>query len=395
MVNNSTFRRSLAVSLFTLLFLALSAYPQIPALATKPKPGLVKAAFSIPFADTPSSYYDDGGMAFDDLYAYVATPAGLYRAPTPLGPGSQFQLVGFQGKPVINVYVHQNVLYVLKYAEEMKGGPAVDRSFYKSVDHGATYTAIDNGLEECIGNWCSYLTSTQALFKDNLIYLNAGAGHNLIVSNNGGASWTSLIGTMQHMVCNYQPFELIGTRVVMGGQCLDTGYLQAGTLRPDLMGWTQLPAMFGAAELGGRSVNLVRNKPGTPDVYVGVAGGLMKSTDSGQTFRYVIQHSGGPTFPYIEEILFPSNLPNVIVVGGRDNFRTGPFLAYSKDNGETWYDISARARLFAGPPGESTWFDEIDFISQDPQGRIYAGLRHLDTNTMIILQIRPELPFLR
>lgn len=396
MLFNNT-RRFFTLSFAAILisaFCIFDAHAQIPALKTKSKTGLVKAAYSIPFGDSVS-YYNDGAMAFDDQYAYVATPGGLFRAPAPLGPNSQFTQIGFHGTPVIAVYVHQNILYLLKYGEEMKGGPAVDHTFLKSLDHGATFIPIDNGLQECIPPFCYYLTATQALFKDDLIYLNAGGGPNLMFTNNGGASWTSLLGSMQAMTCAFQPFELVGTRMLVGGMCLDTGYLKGGTLRPDLMGWTQLPTSVSSPQLGIRSVQTIRNKPGTNDVYTGVAGGLLKSTDSGQTFRYVLQYSGNPVFPYIEEILFPSNIPNVIIIGGRDNTRTGPFLAYSRDNGETWYDISARARRFAGPPGESTWVDEIDFISEDPQGRIYVGLRHEDTNTMLVLQLRADIPFLR
>jgi hypothetical protein len=394
---SSAFRKSTAISLIVILFTVLgflNTQAQIPALKTKPKPGLVKAAYYIPL-EAHETYYNTSAMAFDASYAYLATPAGLYRAPAPLGPASQFKLVGFHGLPIIKVYVHQNVLYVLKYGQETKGGPATEHSFLKSLDHGSTYIPIDNGLQECLGNYCYYLTPTEALFKDDLIYLNAGGGPNLMFSNNGGASWTSLLGTMQQMTCSYQPFEMVGARMLVGGMCLDTAYLRGGTLRPDLMGWTQLPADVSTPPLGLRLVRIIRNKPGTTDVYAGIGGGLLKSTDSGQTFRYVLQYSSGIPVPYIGSVLFSANNPNVIVIGGRDNGRSGPYLAYSRDNGETWYDISPRALIYAGPPGEETYYDEIDFVAQDPQGRIYAGLRHLDTNTIIVLQVRPDLPFLR
>jgi hypothetical protein len=394
MINNSNFRRSLAGALFTLLFLALNTQAQIPALKTKPKSGLVKAVYSIPL-EAHEIFYNTSAMAFDESYAYLATPAGLYRAPTPLGPASQFKLVGFHGLPIIKVYVHQGVLYVLKYGQETKGGPATEHSFLKSVDHGSTYIPIDNGLQECLENYCYYLTPTQAQFKDDLIYLNAGGGPNLMFSNNGGASWTSLLGTMQQMTCSSQAFELVATRMLVGGLCLESAYLRGGTLQPDLMSWTQLPANVSTPSLGARLVQIIKNKPGTPDVYAGIGGGLLKSTDSGQTFRYVIQYLGGNMFPYVGSILFPANSPNLIIIGGRDNNRTGPFLAYSRDNGEKWYDISPQALLYAGLPGPGTNLDQIDFVTQDPQGRIYAGLRHLDTDTIIVLQIRPDLPFLR
>jgi hypothetical protein len=48
---NSAFRKFMAIGLIAILislFTVLSAYPQIPALKTKPKSGLVKVAYSIP-----------------------------------------------------------------------------------------------------------------------------------------------------------------------------------------------------------------------------------------------------------------------------------------------------------------------------------------------------------
>lgn len=386
--------RNFVIALLLTLFFLSNAYAQTIALPTKPKPGLVKAVYSVPFG-AGDDFYGGGAMAFDASYAYLATPGGLFRAPAPLGPTSQFELIAFGGKQLINVYVHENILYVLKYGEDTVGGPATDHTFLKSADHGATFVPIDNGLEECIGKFCYYLTPTEAIFRDNLIYLNAGGGHNIMLSNNGGASWTPLLGTIQQYLCYPQPMALLGNRMLIGGICLDTPYLNGGTLRSDLMGWTDLPTAVNFPALGLRAVNVIRNKPGTPDVYAGVAGGILKSTDSGQSFRFVMQYTGNNTFPYVESILFPSGAPNVIVAGGRDNMRTGPFLAYSKNNGETWHDISPQARFFAGLPGESTWTDEIRFVTQDPQGRIYAGIKHLDTDTMIILQVRADVAMLR
>jgi hypothetical protein len=93
MLRDSAIRKSTAIGLIAILFTVfglLNTQAQIPALKTKPKTGLVKAVYSIPL-EAHEIFYNTSAMAFDASYAYLATPAGLYRAPAPLGPASQFK----------------------------------------------------------------------------------------------------------------------------------------------------------------------------------------------------------------------------------------------------------------------------------------------------------------
>jgi hypothetical protein len=138
-----------------------------------------------------TSYSIAAPLAQDEAWTYLGTPAGLYRIAAPLGTGSEAELVALEGSEILGVYVHEGALYVLKVAEETAGGPATDRAFLRSIDGGETFTPLDDGLEECYGGYCAYLTASQAAFHGDVIFLNAGG--NLLASR-GGGPWTPLVG---------------------------------------------------------------------------------------------------------------------------------------------------------------------------------------------------------
>ncbi len=115
-------------------------------------------------------------------------------------------------------------------------------------------------------------------------------------------------------------------------------------------------------------MQFIEHKPNSPDVYAGVEGGLLKSSDVGQSFRFVIRYGIGNSarsYPYITNILFHSKIPNVIVVGGFNKPRSRFFLAYSKDSGESWLDVSNKTQLLVGEPSNTTEIDWTHFISED------------------------------
>jgi hypothetical protein len=369
----------------------------LPARQAKPKPGLIRVQNDLVYGENNSDIQiGKADLVFDNIYAYVATPNGLYRTAKPITANSSFELIGFQNKAIIKLYVHNNALYVLKYSKDTLGR-ADDHSFLKSEDRGATFVPMDGALEYCFRGYCSFLTPTQAIFKDNLIFLNAGAGLNLQVSNNNGASWIPLLGTLEPNVCYQQPFEIIGTRVLVGRECpLDFGYLRGGTLCPDLLDWlspSHRPTSVVTPYLANRNVLFfIKHKQNSSDVYAGGEGGVLKSSDNGQSFRFVINYETNNSlrmFPYVTNILFHSKNPNVIIVGGYDN---GPlhrlFLAYSKDNGETWLDISNRTQLLVGEPSNLTDPDWVQFIVEDSEGRVLVGVTRPETKTLTIVQLR-------
>ncbi len=196
------FLRVCSLYLVAIFVSAAAAYsqphqPVILPITAKAKPGLVKEFITKDYH--PANTSGAAAFATDDLYAYLATPDGLFRATLPLSENSSFEPIGFESKTIFNLYVHNNSLYVLKDTVE-SFGPPTDHAFFRSDDHGASFVPIDSGLTECLGGYCRYLASYNALFKDDLIFLNAGGGNNLQVSNDNGLSWRPLFGNIEWII---------------------------------------------------------------------------------------------------------------------------------------------------------------------------------------------------
>ncbi len=379
-----------------------SSESDLPTLQTKAKPGLIRVQNNLVYGKNNSDVSGNAALVFDDIYAYVDTPNGLYRTPKQITANNSFDLIGFQNKAITNLYVYNNTLYVLKRSEFTLGGRATEHSFLKSVDHGATFIPMDSALEYCFQGDCYFLEATEAIFKDNLIFLNAGGGQNLQVSNNNGASWISLLGTLETQSCYAMAFVVIGTRVLIGGECpLDFAFLKGGTLRPDFLDWAspeQRPTNVVTPNLENRNVQFIKNKLNSPDIYAGVEGGLLKSSDNGLTFGFVIKYgitNSLGSYPYIQKILVLSKTPYVIVVGGYDRGRRQVFLAYSKNNGETWLDISNKTQFMVGEPSKSEGIDSVQFISEDSEGRVLVGVTRSDAKTLSIVQLNVNVAVLR
>jgi hypothetical protein len=373
-----------------MLFALLAAggvYAQtIPARSSKAKPGLIRISNEIPYSSDLDHPGGKAALAFDDQYAYLASPGGLYRTPLPITQQSKFVLIGFAGRNIYNLYVNNGLLYVLKESIAAEGESATDHSFLRSDNHGETFVPLDGGLEECNSGFCEFLAPTEALFRNGLIFINAGAGDNLFVTPDNGASWTALLGSFHRKIGNYQSFGLTGNRMIVGGESLDQGYLRSGILRPDMLGWKESPADVSAPSLANRGPLLIKSRPDSSDVYAAVPCGLLKSTDGGQTFHFVMEYpiTGSPT-PYISDMIFPSHAANVIVAAGRGPDK--PYLVYSKDNGETWLDISANLRSMVASPGSGTQTSSIDFLTEDGQGNIFAGVVYGPTHSLKLLRL--------
>lgn len=382
----------IAIFVFASVAYSQPIQPVILPIKAKAKPGLLKEFITKDY--DPVNTSGDAAFVTDDLYAYLATPDGLFRAALPLSENSSFELIGFESKTIFNVYVHNNALYVLKDTVEVLGPPS-DHAFFRSDDHGASFVPIDNGLTECFEGYCRYLASYDALFKDDLIFLNAGGGNNLQVSNDNGNSWRPLLGNIESTIgCQYLSFELIDNRMLTGGDCFETAYINAGLLRPGLLSWQRRPGPVSMPGFQLTGTAFLKRNPGTPDVYAGVFGGLLKSTDLGSSFHLVLNFSSvGVSGPGISRVHFLSKASNVIVIAGSGI--TGGFLAYSKDSGETWYDISARLNSILSQSGGQTTDSSVRFIYEDENGGVFIGVRHPATHSIKIIRLRIDIAAFR
>jgi hypothetical protein len=328
-------------------------------------------------------------IAFDDQFAYLATPDGLFRTSRIITADSQLTFLGFANYQILNLYIHQNVLYVAKVGGDPRSNTLEAHSFLKSTDHGQTFIPLDEGLKWCYqGDFCQYMHVTQVFFRNNLIFITCGGGSNFYVSKDEGKSWIVLLGFSEPAVCYDIAVEMIGRKVLFGGECpLDFAFLAVGTLREDMLGWAEDGSpreVMGLKELQNRNVQFIRHSPNTSFALTGVEGALLRSNDLGETYQYKLNYPqvNPNKYPYIHELLDPGRYKDLFIAGGFD--KGGGlvgYLGYSFDHGDTWTDISDMTN-----PPESPSLD-VTFIREDPSGRVLIGLAKKNEQKLVIAEV--------
>lgn len=342
-------------------------------------------------------------IAFDAKYVFISSPDGeVLRTETPLHTESRLHPI-FEANAINKLYVYENVLYALTTPnswQRLSWLKAVSRvpslistipkqpppheepkhALFESTDHGNSFSPIDQGLKECVGDVCSYLTSTHLFVTGDLIFSNAGAGFNLLLSSDKGRVWTALSGSVSAQVCYSPVFEIAGHHVFQGGECpLDFAYLKHGTLREDMRGWApggEL-APVTAPDLSNRNVMAIRQQSGGSLVLAGAEGALLRSADGGKSFDYVIEKgSGDGAYPYIQHIMFGAKNSKTPVIGGFDKVTGKPYLAYGTTNGQKWTDISD---LISGVE-----YGTVSDLSEDEEGRIIAAVTDIQAKQVTI-----------
>jgi hypothetical protein len=326
-------------------------------------------------------------IAFDDEFAYVATPDGLFRTSHIITPDSPTIFLGFANKLILNLYVHENVLYVLKVGGDPRSNTLEAHSFLKSTDHGQTFIPLDEALQWCYQDYCEYMLTTHVFFREKLIFLASGGGNNFYVSKDQGKNWIVLFGFPEPAVCSEAAIEMIGRKVLFGGECpLDFAYLRVGTLREDMLGWAEdgFPRqVMGLQELENRNVQFIKHSPNTSFALAGVEGGLLRSSDLGETYQFKLKYPTAEIqkFPYIHELLDPGRYKDLFIAGGFDKTGLIGYLAYSFDHGDTWTDISQLTHT----PEYSSY--DITFIHEDPAGRILVGIAKKNEQKIVIAEV--------
>lgn len=327
---------------------------------------------TIHHAPPPIAGADHGGILFTDEYAFFGTDGGLFRAPLPLG-SAPAALVAFDSTPVTAMAWSGDALYVAPDIDHGSAPGVTQHTLLRSTDDGTTWTPIDGELEECLGQFCKRLISSQLEVVDGLLFANAGG--NVIVTEDDGASWSILFGVSstgkpQGQACYDPTFAFVGRRLLLGGECpLDSAYLRAGTLRPDLHAWETEPETAITPFLENRNVQFIRRRGATDTVFAGIEGALLRSDDAGASYRFVLHYElDAPKYPYITQLVFPSAHPTAIVIAGFDKASGGPFLAVSLDDGMSWRDDS----LLLPGIGDESW--SVVELIEAPDGRILIAV---------------------
>lgn len=235
-----------------------------------------------------------------------------------------------------------------------------------------TFVPRDAGLKACVGSTCTTLSMDELKQVNDRLYTNAGGGQNVLASNDGGAHWRVLTGFFDQDICTHPAFEIVGDRLLVGGECpLDFAFLRAYQLAADGVSLASRDALpVALPELENRNVQFIQ-ATGAQRVFAGVEGGLLRSEDGGKSFKFVIRHplSGGGNYPYIRHLLALAGKPDTLVAGGFDKATQKPYLAWSKDGGTTWTDLSPLLPGYARNLDDAS-VAEVTAIAQDPQGRV-------------------------
>lgn len=366
--------RSRLIALLVSLAISSAALAQIPRVTP-----LVDVAFE------PEEQFEtfDAALVQDSSWSYLGTPGGLYRLPHALTSGvTPIPISVFRERAILNSYVRNGALYVLKNGRETRGSAATDHAFFRSSDGGQTFQPLDQKLESCFGGYCSFLTPTEAVFRGNTILLNAGG--NLLVTPDEGSSWSVLVGELAPQACYHPTFTVIGNRVLIGGECpLDTAYIRAGTLQPDGLRWERQPEPVITPFLENRNVQFIRRVGESSVVFAGIEGALLRSTDFGASFEFVLRQEQGvdEKYAYIGHFLAPSRHRDAMIIGGFDKAAQTPYLAFSWDEGRTWHDWSHLV-MFSDHN-----FSALVFLTEDASGRVLAGVQSWESSLIRIVEI--------
>ena len=254
----------------------------------------------------------------------------------------------------------------------------------------SSFVPRDQDLRVCTGGFCETLSMQDVKLHGKRLYSNPGAGVNLFTSNNGGTTWTVIRGQKASMVCTPTKFHVLGDRVLVGGECpLDMAFVEAYQLGADggaLASEAKLALNLPALE--NRNVQFIESVPDTKRVFIGVEGGLLRSEDNGVSFKFVIQQplSGSKNYPYITAFLPLKGKPDTMVIGGFDKATQMAYLAWSKDGGASWTDISNLTPNHGKtPPAGAAVM--IKSITEDPQGRILLTMNELGEGQGKLMQL--------
>jgi hypothetical protein len=304
---------------------------------------------------------------------WVATPDGLFRL---MREGERSYLESTRVLSGIRALaVWQERLFVARTPD---GSSA--HSVLASVDEGASLVAVDHGLEFChgiAGDACGYLDAT---------HLEVGAGSllgnfgrlNVFAWDAEHERWAVLLGERTSFFCYPQAFEMVGRRILAGGECpLDVAYLR-GARRPESGEPIPLARLKETRHppLGNRNVQFIARRAGSSLVFAGLEGGLLKSTDGGRTFRFALRFARG-RYPYVSQIAFPARLRREVIVAGSSQAGE-PFLAYSLNSGRSWRDLSE-----ALPPAVPRSGASIDFLVERGPGQVLLGVSREDATGFV------------
>lgn len=325
--------------------------------------------------DSPES--SQVAYARDDQYEYLALPDGLYRSTKLADPNVPLEQIAFAGRTVHSVAVNDGKLYAIVGNSTSPVSP--EHAFLRSLDHGATFTPLDQNLLDCSVPPCGYLVAEDMAFAQSRIFLSAGG--NVVASGDDGLTWNVLYGLTDEgkpvaQLCPVE-FSRAGDVLLLGGECpLDVGWVSRGRLRPDLLGWADEPQPVIAPFLENRNVQWIRHLD-AETVLASVEGGILRSTDGGATFDWTLHYDLDDPFfyPYIWEMVASTQHTDLLVAGGFDKKSSHAFLNWSRDGGRSWNEASELL-------GRTSDNSAVSMLAEDREGNILVMLHSAGKYTL-------------
>lgn len=281
-------------------------------------------------------------------------------------------------------------MWLMQPWEERAAPAPQEHSACTLAPQAAGFAPRDQGLRACNEYFCSTLAMTDIKLAGTRLYTNAGAGENLFASSDNGASWRVLRGQFDSMICTHTSFEVVGDRVLVGGECpLDDAFIDGYQLAQDGMSLAKPDKLaVTTPELENRNVQFIQALPGAQRVFIGVEGGLLRSDDGGKRFKFVIHNpvDGASAYPYVRTLLALKNNPDTLVAGGFDKKNFRPYLAFSRDGGDTWNEISSLLPGYTPAQTGELKASVVNSLAEDPEGRIIVVLNeHEDSQGRLFL----------
>ena len=354
-----------------------------PAPVPAPVPVLTKLELLSSSARLMDSVVFYGGDAYVSLATSKTEGSGVLRAALPLSATSTWSPVGMGScgmavhgdlmlrSPRLKM-VGENMWLMQPWYDAPQS--AADPSVCTLMASTASFIPRDQDLKVCNEYFCETLSTQDIKQHGSRLYSNAGGGGNLLTSKDSGATWQVVRGAKESMMCYSAKFHFIGDRLLVGGECpLDMAFVESYQLNADgsaLASQDKLPITL--PDMENRNVQFIDSVAGTQQVFIGVEGGLMRSDDNGRSFSFVIHEplADGKGYPYIGAFLALKDKPSTLVIGGFDKMHGRPYLAWSKDGGSTWTDISSIVPGYANQAGDEHSVGTVSAIAQDPQGRV-------------------------
>lgn len=340
----------------------------------------------IDYAPATPHFDYQASLAFVPQGAFLGTPGGLFRLPSRVEEAPA-QLAAFDRVPITRVYGHDGRLYVLKPSQPT-GGTATDHALLRSDDGAATFAPLDDQLAYCSGGICQFMAGSELIVDGERLYY--AAGGNVVASGDRGATWRALVGFLVPAFCYDPSIELVGDRVLIGGECpLDIAYVRAGRLAGDRLSWAEEPAAVATPDLENRNVQFIHRHGESSIVFAGIEGALLRSFDGGASFEFVVHVplEGHEKYPYVGSIWMPESKPGTVLVAGFDKkiSEGGAWIALSRDYGRAWTDLSDLL-----PRDASFRPDSVSFLEEDPFGRVLAGVVDVGSSTVRIVKVTIE-----